>query len=109
MTRAEKRDRQSWFSRTTTIYAYGFIGTVLLFCVVMNPLVLVLGIGACLLLFVCSNVIFSGATLMSNPIRTLIDTKEKQDALIDHLGLTAILIPRHWTFKKKKTSKKNQK
>ena len=101
MTREEKIDRSNWFSRTTTIYAYGIIGTVLLFCVLMNPLILVLGIGASFLLFISSNVIFSGAKLMSNPIRTLIETKEKQDALIDYLGLTAILIPRHWMFKKK--------
>ena len=106
MTRQEQKERANWFSSTTTIYAYGFIASVLLFAIFLNPLILLLGIGACFVLFISSNVIFSGAKLMSNPIRTLIEVKEKQDALIEHLGLAAILIPRHWIFKKKVKAKK---
>lgn len=102
MTREERMERANWFSKTTTIYAYGFLASVLLFCIFLQPLILILGIGACFLLFVSSNLIFSGAKLMRNPIRTLIEVKEKQDALIEHLGLKAILIPRHWIFKNNK-------
>ena len=103
MTRQEKRDRAKWFCCTTSIYAYGFIGTMLLFCVLMNPLVLLLGIGSCFALFVLSNTIFTGGKIMRNPFEVLKELKEKQEALIEHLKLEALLIPRHWIFRSKKS------
>lgn len=99
MTREERRYRQKWFCCSTTIYAYGFIATVLLFCVLLNPIVLFLGLGTCLLLFAFSNTIFTGGQLMRNPFAILKEVKEKQDALIKHLKLKAELIPRHWIFR----------
>lgn len=102
MIRQEKRDRAKWFCCTTTIYCYGFIATMLLFCVLLKPLILVLGIGTCFLLFVFSNTIFTGGKIMRNPFTILKEVKEKQDALIKYLKLKAELIPRHWIFKSTK-------
>lgn len=45
---------------------------------------------------------------MSNPIRKIADAIEKQEALIDYLGLVARLIPRHWAFEKKKIKGKSK-
>ena len=106
MTRQEKRDRAKWFCCSTTIYAYGFIATVLLFCVLLRPFILFLGIGACIMLFVFSNTIFTGGKIMRNPFTILKEVKEKQEALIAHLKLKAILIPRHWMFKSIKSTSK---
>ena len=43
---------------------------------------------------------------MRNPFEVLKELKEKQDALIEYLKLEAILIPRHWIFKSKKSKSK---
>ncbi len=102
MTRQEKRDRAKWFCCSTTIYVYGFIASMLLFCVLLNPLVLLLGIGSCFVLFCLSNTIFTGGKIMRNPFEILRELKEKQEALFEYLKLEAILIPRHWKIKPKK-------
>jgi len=99
MTRQEKRDRAKWFCCSTTVYAYGVIATILLFCVLLRPLIIFLGMGTCLILFFLSNTIFTGGKLMRNPFQILKEVKEKQDALIKHLKLKAELIPQHWIFK----------
>ncbi len=106
MTRQEKRDRAKWFCCSTTIYCYGIIASILLFCMLMNPLVLLLGAGSCFVLFCLSNTIFTGGKIMRNPFEVLRELKEKQDALIEYLKLEAILIPRHWIFKSKESKSK---
>lgn len=103
MTRQEKRDRAKWFCCSTTIYCYGIIASILLFCVLLNPLIIYLGMGTCLFLFFASNTIFTGGKIMRNPFEILKELKEKQEALFEYLKLEAILIPRHWKIKAKKS------
>lgn len=105
--RQEQKARAKFFDSTTTLYAYGVLASVFLFAVLLKPLILVLGIGTCLMLFLGTNTIYTGGKLMRNPFEQIRETKEKQDALIDHLELEATLVPRHWMFKskKKRTSK----
>ncbi len=43
---------------------------------------------------------------MRNPFEVLKELKEKQEALIEHLKLEALLIPRHWIFRSKKSEAK---
>jgi hypothetical protein len=105
MIRQEKRDRAKWFCCSTTICVYGYIASILLFCVLLKPIIIFLGMGACLFLFLMSNTIFTGGKIMRNPFEILRELKEKQDALIEYLKLEAILIPRHWIFKSKKPKK----
>ncbi len=100
--RQEQKARARFFDSTTTLYAYGVLASILLFAILLKPLILVLGVGACLVLFLGTNTIYTGGKLMRNPFEQIKETKEKQDALIDHLGLEATLIPRHWKFKSKK-------
>ena len=100
MTMQEKRRQDKVFGEVvhagTTVFLLCFV----MLGVTLNIVWIIVGAVALALSVAVSHAYYIGGTAMLNPLKVLIEVKEKQEALFKYLKLKASLVPRHWKVTK---------
>jgi len=100
MTQREKFRNAQIFGQFTHAGAVVFLGCVVMVGVTSNIVWTLAGMIVLPLSLVVSHAYYIGGKAVINPIKMVIEVKEKQDALFKYLKLKATLVPRQWKITK---------